>query len=55
MVNLVSTDGVLIDITERKQAEEELRKSEERFKQLAEIFPEVIFECDNQRESYLLK
>ncbi len=45
---LVSTDGVLIDITERKQAEEELQNSEERFKQLAEIFPEIIFECDIQ-------
>jgi PAS domain S-box-containing protein len=45
---LVSTDGVLIDITERKMAEEALQNSEERFRQLAEIFPEIIFECDLQ-------
>lgn len=34
------------EITRRKQAEEALRKSEEKFKQLAEIFPETIFEAD---------
>ncbi|NVO09777.1 MAG: PAS domain S-box protein [Bacteroidales bacterium] len=40
--------SVYNDITERKRAEEALLKSEERFKQLAEIFPEVIFECNIQ-------
>jgi len=34
------------DITERKRAEEALRKSEEKFKQLAEVFPETIFEAN---------
>lgn len=34
------------EITRRKQAEESLRNSEEKFKQLAEIFPETIFEAD---------
>lgn len=36
------------EIKKRKQAEEELRKSEERFRQLAEVFPETIFESDIQ-------
>ncbi len=34
------------DITERKRAEEALKESQERFKQLAKVFPETIFECD---------
>ena len=41
--------GIVInshDITVRRKAEEELRESEERFKQLAEVFPETIFESD---------
>ncbi|MCX6701269.1 MAG: PAS domain S-box protein, partial [Methanomicrobiales archaeon] len=35
-----------IDITERKVAEDELKESRERFRQLAEVFPETIFEAD---------
>jgi PAS domain S-box-containing protein len=41
-------DGILLDITERKKAEDAIRKSEEKFKQLAEVFPETIFEADMQ-------
>ena len=34
------------DITERKQAEEVLRRSEERFRDLAEMLPETVFEAE---------
>jgi diguanylate cyclase (GGDEF)-like protein/PAS domain S-box-containing protein len=39
-------NGIVWDITKGKEAEEALRESEERFKQLAEVFPETIFEAD---------
>ncbi|MCK4515172.1 MAG: PAS domain-containing protein, partial [Spirochaetaceae bacterium] len=35
-------------ISDRNQAEEALRESEERFRELAELLPEVVFECDAQ-------
>jgi two-component system cell cycle sensor histidine kinase/response regulator CckA len=35
-----------IDITESKQAEQDLRESEERFKELAELMPETVFEVN---------
>jgi PAS domain S-box-containing protein len=38
--------GVLVDITERKRAEETLRESEERFRALAETSPDAIFTGD---------
>ena len=38
--------GVMQDITQRKLAETELFESEERFRQLATIFPGTIFEAD---------
>ncbi|MCG6879867.1 MAG: PAS domain S-box protein [Deltaproteobacteria bacterium] len=38
--------NVLVDITERKHAEEELLESQKRFKDFAEMLPEVVFETD---------
>ena len=39
-------DGVLWDQTDRERATEALRDSEERFRQMAEVFPQTIFEAD---------
>jgi len=38
--------GAVVDITDHKQAEEALRQSKERFKELAELLPESIYEMD---------
>ena len=38
--------GVMDDVTERRQALEALEKSEQRFRQLAEMMPETLFETD---------
>ena len=39
-------DGFLLDITTQKKAEEALLESEKRFKNLAEMLPEAVFESD---------
>ena len=44
--NLYQYQSVGIDITESKQKENALQKSEERFRELAELMPETIFEAD---------
>ncbi len=38
--------GGFIDITEIKRTEEELRRSEERFRELADLLPQTVFEID---------
>lgn len=43
---LPSVSGIIFDITVQKRAEEWLRQSRERFQDLAEMLPEVVFEMD---------
>src|ERR1035437_8868143 len=38
--------GIVIDITEQKKTEEELRESEEKFREMAELLPQIVFESD---------
>ena len=46
--NVVNIIGIGRDITDQKNMEVELRASEERFRELAELLPEVVFEIDLQ-------
>ena len=41
-----AVQGMFLDITERKKAEEVLRRSEERYRELANSLPEIVFEAD---------
>ncbi|WP_287583530.1 PAS domain S-box protein, partial [Candidatus Borrarchaeum sp.] len=50
-----AVQGILVDITERKQAEELLRDSEEKFRQLAEQSPNMIFINKKSRIVYANK
>ena len=45
---VIAIVGALRDVTQRKLAEKALEESEERFRDLAELLPEIIFEVDNQ-------
>ena len=40
--------GVAVDITDRKMAEESVKESEKKYRQLADMLPQVVFECDNE-------
>ena len=42
----IYNEGICRDITERKLAESSLKKSEERFRQMADLLPQTVFEID---------
>ncbi len=47
-------DGVIFDVTKQRQAEESLRASEHKFRELADLLPALVFECDlDGRISYI--
>nr|MDA3797946.1 PAS domain S-box protein [Kiritimatiellia bacterium] len=43
---LVQTRGYIVDITDRMNAEEQLKESERKFKDMANLLPQIIFETD---------
>ena len=46
--DVIGIIGISRDITERKRAEEAVRESETRFKELADLLPQTVFEFDEQ-------
>lgn len=42
----IGTRGLIIDISERKLMEQALRKSEQKFRELADLLPQIIYELD---------
>ncbi len=52
----VGTRGLVIDISERKAMEEALKKSEKKFRELADLLPQTVYELDtNGNGTYLNK
>ena len=43
---LINAWGTQTDVTEHKQAEEALRESEEKFKEMANLLPQIVYEID---------
>ena len=42
----IALQGIFLNIDERKQAEDVVRKSEARYRELANFLPEIVFEAD---------
>lgn len=51
---VIYLDGFIIDITERKKSEEQLRKSNERFQKIAEATVDVVWDWDVENDSLYL-
>ncbi len=49
---LVSTDGIMRDITERKKADEELHQSEENFQRMASRIDEVLYSIGEDKKEF---
>lgn len=50
--NLVSMQGIVVDVTERKKIEQQLKASEQRYRWLSELSQDGIFIFDGQRFVY---
>lgn len=43
----IGVRGIIVDITEQKLVEEKLRESEEKFREMANLLPQIVFETDS--------